>query len=411
MVRAIAALLLLLTTAPASAANLEYSGYLKNFTLGAQLPPHGLFFAPGSRTLFDSLVRARLQLRWRLGRSADFTVAYDLTPEWRSAALPSPDDVGIAAGRRSYRVRDFHDPWYSTSPGDRFLLHHNLDRAFFTFRLAGADLYVGRQAIAWGSAQWVNATDVLTPFAYSELDVEDRIGVDAVRLRVPLADLAELDTGWVAGRDFAFRESAGFVRTRFNLADTDVALLGAIFREHGLLGFDLSRSLGGAGVYLEAGRFFPFAFRETPAPAATPAFWRLSTGAVYTLPDGTTVSAEYHFSGIGAERREEYAAVLLREEVREAAIYLMGRHYAGVATSRQLTPLLSGGLGALINLQDGSLLLAPNLEYSLSDNLYLGGGGYWSWGTAASRAGEPVPPSDEFSYYPDFLYLSLRFYY
>ncbi|GAB4246763.1 MAG: hypothetical protein Kow00109_22870 [Acidobacteriota bacterium] len=409
MVRSLLALLLILFPGSAVAAGLEYSGYLKNFTLGARWPQQGFFFASGTRSLFGSLVRARLQVRWRLAGSTDFTVAYDLTPEWRSVGLPSPDDVGIASSRRSYRVRDLHDPWYSSSAGgsgDALLLRQNLDRAFLTLRLAGADLYVGRQAIAWGSAQWVNATDVLTPFAYSELDVEDRTGVDAVRLRVPLGDLAELDTGWVAGHDFAFRESAGFLRTRFNVADTDVALLGVVFREHGLLGFDVSRSLWGAGVYLEAGRFLPFAFARGSSSA--PDFWRLSTGAVYTLPDGTTLSAEYHFSGIGAERREEYAAVLGREEVREAAIYLLGRHYAGLATSRQLTPLLSGGVGALVNLQDGSLLLAPNLEYSLSDNLYLGGGGYWSLGSAASDVGGA---GDEFSYYPDFFFLSLRYYY
>jgi len=117
---------------------------------------------------------------------------------------------------------------------------------------------VGRQAIAWGNARIINPTDIIAPFSFNELDTEERRGVDAVRVRIPLGMMDELDLGVVAGRDFNRDRSAFFIRGKTYLLKTDLSLLMTGFRKHLMIGFDLSRSVGGAGIWLEAAHVSPF---------------------------------------------------------------------------------------------------------------------------------------------------------
>jgi hypothetical protein len=278
-------------------------------------------------------------------------------------------------------------------------------------RFSFADLYVGRQAIAWGSARVVNPTDVIAPFSYNELDVDDRVGVDAVRLRAPIGLLGEFDTGFVFGRHFKFENSAFFVRTKFYYRKADVAVLAVGFKENLMAGLDIARSLGGAGAWFEAGQVIAGLLsdgRRNPSQD----YFRLSTGLDYTLRDGTYFFGEYHFSQAGSCDPSRYLDNLDSVAFRDGAVYLLGRHYGAVGMTRNLTPLVTLGLQSLINLGDGSLFLVPNLQYNVAENIYLSGGAYWGLGAASSvnAGGHPIAES-EFGSYPDVFFGSLQFYY
>ncbi|MBN2105171.1 bifunctional alpha,alpha-trehalose-phosphate synthase (UDP-forming)/trehalose-phosphatase [bacterium] len=60
-------------------------------------------------------------------------------------------------------------------------------------RIGPAAVYCGRQDIVWGSARTVNPMDVIAPFSFGSLDTEDRRGVDAIRLRIPVGCMGEID--------------------------------------------------------------------------------------------------------------------------------------------------------------------------------------------------------------------------
>ena len=87
--------------------------------------------------------------------------------------------------------------------------YQNLDRAFLTFSPPSGDIYIGRQAIAFGAADVVNPTDVLAPYGFDSLDTENRPGVDALRYRIPFGGMGELDFGVVCGDGCSRAESAG----------------------------------------------------------------------------------------------------------------------------------------------------------------------------------------------------------
>lgn len=382
----------------------EWSGYFKNFNSVYRLPdPAG----GGSGELVASATgRFRLNFSWKAGPWITTGVSYDLAPRVESRTALPLFLPSLESARRGYRIADFNPRLDSGDVTGQVAVFHNLDRAYLEMRLPGADLTVGRQAIAWGSGRFVSPSDLLTPFAYGELDVEDRVGVDALRIRVPLGQLAEFDSGYVFGRDGRWQESAAFTRIRLNWKRTDVSTLLMAFQDHLLVGFDLARPLRGAGWWLEAGQVLAGAAGGRRNPDED--YLRVVSGLDYTLRNGTYLFAEYHFSEAGAGDPDSYVTRFQRTSFRDGAVYFLGRHYLGAGLSRQVTPLLTLGGQVLTNLNDGSLFVVPNLDYNLAENLYVGGGAYIGLGRGPA-AGQLF--RSEFGSYPDFGFVSLRIYY
>ena len=194
--------------------------------------------------------RVRFDFGYRLWPALRFDAAYSIAPRVQDPMLFASDIFGTVIDPYSYRCDDLDSRLYPRDQVDisSVAIYQNLDRAFFTLSLPQADLLVGRQAVAWGSARTVNPTDVIAPYAYTELDTENRVGVDAVRLRVPIGFMGEIDAGWVFGDDFRQDNSAWFLRGRTNLARTDISGMVVGFRDHLMLGADMTRAIGGAGV-------------------------------------------------------------------------------------------------------------------------------------------------------------------
>jgi len=312
-----------------------------------------------------------------------------------------------------YRVVDFQRR-IAPPPGDPsagFNLHHNLDRLLVTIRFKGADLFIGRQAVAWGSARTVNPTDIIAPFTFNELDTEERRGVDALRLRIPLGMMDELDMGWVMGSDFATAASAFFLRGKFHLLSTDVALILTAFRNHFMAGVDLARSIGGAGVWLEAAWVRPWLFNaENPAADDTP-YFRFSTGVDFHFSGNVHAFAEYHFSSAGRGDPAAYPEIQESAAFKDGTVYLLGRHYLCAGATAQATPLLPLSCMVIWNLSDGSLTLAPSAEYNVAQNVYLSAGAYI--GTGATPVMTPPGPimRSEFGTWPHMFYTAFRFYF
>ena len=397
-----------------AADTVEFGGYVKDYALLYDFPASVLFGETRGALGGDS-ARFRIRLSWTVSDRISVTGAYDFAPRIQDSRLNQLGASFLGQLRSDYRAFDLDRVLYpgdaSAQSGANFSILQNLDRAFVTLHLSFADLYVGRQAIAWGAAKVVNPTDVIAPFAYSELDVEDRVGVDAVRLRVPLGSLSELDMGYVFGRDFQYRNSAFFLRSRFYALRTDFSALAVGFQENLLVGFDASRSLGGAGLWVEAGEVYAGALSEGRRLPADD-YFRLSAGSDYTLRDGTYLFGEYHYSQAGGRGPSDYLEKLTTTAFRQGAVYLLGRHYLSGGFSRDMTPLLTLRSETLVNLEDGSLYLVPTLDYSLSQNVDFSGGAYLGLGASPPAEADPTAlVGSEFGSYPDLYYLSIRYYF
>jgi hypothetical protein len=400
-------LALLLPSASGAADWLELGGYIKSFIVGIHPAQYtNAEEAPSQDFLWANNNRFRANLALYPTDWLDFNISYDLSLRIQDDDLFTRNPFLFFQLASIYRVDDLNLLVWPDDPGegDHVALFQNLDRLYATFHARWFDLFVGRQAIAWGSARAINPTDIIAPFLYNEIDVEDRIGVDAARLRVPAGSLGEVDVGYVAGEDFEWKESAAFVRGKFYALKTDVALIGMAFRENALAGVDVTRAIGGAGAWCEAAYVWARAFDNRSAVGDEDDYLRLSAGTDYNFGAGVYTFLEYHYNGAGAADPNDYYLNIITNYTAYAdgAVYLFGQHYLIPGVTWQVTPLTSVAGQVLANLNDGSFLLAPLVEYNATDNLYLSAGGYLAVGDNPTAIPIPVFFADENVVIPSF---------
>ncbi|MFZ0390478.1 MAG: hypothetical protein WAN36_08455 [Calditrichia bacterium] len=390
-----------------AADRLSFGGYYKNFSLFLHLPS-GSSTAGLQQQDFGAVYnRLRLQADFSFHQNLSFHAAYQPVIRIQDPLLFDNSIFFNEIESGAYRVDDLQSRLYPAGKKQQnsFGISQNLDRLFMQWRLAFADVYLGRQAVAWGSARVINPTDVIAPYAFDELDQEERRGVDALRVRIPLGMLSELDFGYLPGSDFQWRNSAVFIRSRFYVKQNDVAFLAMEFRENLLIGLDLARSIGGAGSWLETAYVFPETF--TGSANRPDGYLRLSIGADYSFTGEIYGFMEYHYNGAGENRPEYYLKNFSKTAYRQGAVYLLGSHYLMPGISYQATPLLGTFLQAIWNVPDGSFYFAPSVEYNIAENIYLAGGAFIGLGTAP--AGRQL--KSEFGSYPDTIYSSFRVYF
>ncbi len=405
-IRRIIALLVCLVAIPFATtinAELQIGGYYKNFFT--------VFNSPSpSEPMMGAVVNPlRLNLSYTPTDSLFLAFAYDFTPRVQAPSLftESPFAVGIASSR--YRVADFDSRIY---PEENELIgnvgiYQNIDRASVQLSTDFADISIGRDAIAWGSARIINPTDIVAPYTYDQLDTEDRIGVDAVRIRIPVGILGEVDTGYIFGPDFNFEKSAIYLRTQLNAVETDFSILLLEFQKNLLLGLDIARGIGGAGFWFETAYVFAEPFDE---PNTSENYLRASVGLDYSFGGETYTFVEYHFSGVGTNNPENFLANTTQTAYTQGGVYLLGVHYIAPGFTHQLTPLISFSGQLLFNLSDPSAWIAPQIAYNIAEDVHLSVGGFISIGKRPKNK-DLIQFQSEFGAYPNLFFSSFRIYF
>ena len=396
----------LITTPFVGIVNAEFQvgGYYKNFSTIFNSP------LPDASMMGVVVNRLRLNLSYAAADSLSFDFAYDFTPRVQDPLLfsQSPFAVGIASSR--YRVADLDSPIYprKDEPIGSVGIYHNLDRASVQFSTDFADFSIGRDAIAWGSARIINPTDIIAPYTYDQLDTEDRVGVDTIRVRIPIGAMGEVDTGYIFGNKFNFDKSAVFLRTQLNAVETDFSILLLEFQRDLLVGFDIARGIGGAGFWLETAYVFAEPFDEDSD--ALNNYLRTSVGLDYSLGGETYTFIEYHFNGAGTQKPENFLTNLEQPAYTRGGVYLLGVHYLAPGFTHQLTPLIGFSGQILFNLSDPSTWIAPQIAYNVAEDIHLSIGGFISVGKRPKNGDSPQFQS-EFGSYPNLLFSSFRVYF
>jgi hypothetical protein len=404
-----------------AADNIRIRGYIKPLMIITDNGSLDLTFTgSGERPDEEELslpTTMRMSFTGQLSREVSIEAAYELTPSFRN---PDTETMTVSlqgADPLSYRAADA-GPTVVSREGSDFVVNQNIDRLFVTFTTGMADIYLGRQPVAFGSARAVNPTDIFTAFRFSEINTEERTGIDAFRIRMPLGDLSELDAGVIAGDGFRLKQSATYLRSRFTAGKADISPIVAIFRENLMLGLDIASSAGDAGLWIEAAAVIADA---TGGRSPEDDYIRLSTGIDYNFSGNFYTFIEYHFNGAGehdpANHRKVITGLISKTAYRDGAVYLLGRHYLAPGFRYELTPLITVSGRALLNMDDGSLLLSPSISYSLSDDAVLDAGAFIAFGkksgiTATQNGSLFITETNsEFGLYADIYFISARYYF
>lgn len=349
--------------------------------LAAQLPPSVALPA----VLGLSTQTARVQARATWGDRLELEAAWQLSGIISSSAAFAGNGgalFGAAPVTAQRRLVDFA-PFLVDAGG--FKLQHNLDRLALSWRGDHLTIVAGRQVISWGTGRLWNPTDLMSPFAPTDVDREVRRGVDAVRVSIGLGATSQLDVIYLPQR--LPRDMGGVLRARTNLDGWDFSFTAAKYVSDVVLGADFSGDIGQLGVRGEASWTLPLVGLDGSRPVAVQGdFGRGVLGVDWKPVEKLMLTFEYAFNGFGAERPEDVLKVLKSDRVVRGEIFGASRHAAGLVAAWSATELLTVSATGLLNLVDGSGLVVPSLEYWFEQRVLLRAGGYVPFGRPPSSA-------------------------
>jgi len=353
----------------------------------------------------------RMELSGKINSALSLNCAYKISPLYEKEKKFS-NGMFFNTQILTYRADDINNKIHSTKNGNyTFEVNQNLDRLFFSIQTDSADIKFGRQSISFGSSRFVNPLDVLTSFSFDTIDQEERFGVDAIRIRLPFGEMGEIDFGYVFGDSFEYENSAFYLNTKFSVKDSDYTLMAMAFMENLLLGLDFQTSVLEAGFWMEAGYVIPNALNKSNSDDKN--YLRISTGFDYNFLSRLYGFIEYHYNEAGSSSLDGYLENGNKTAYKQGRVFLLSRHYLIPGFSCELSPLCNLRSSIIINLQDGSSFISPNVVYSLAENFYLEAGAFISTGKSSSvdYRKHKLNVASEFGLYQNIYFLSLRFYF
>jgi predicted porin len=220
-----------------------------------------------------------------------------------------------------------------------------------------------------------------------------------------MGQLGEIDMGVILGADGKPENSAIFFQLLTNVSGSDYQFTAMRFAEQNLIGAGIQSALGVLGFWLEAAYV-----------SGDEDYARASIGVDYAFSERVFGMIEYHFNGAGSNNPDNYLEQLDDTAYSAGGVFLLGKNYLIPVISWQQSTLLTLSLQTLANLDDGSMFLSMNAEYSLSDNLYMGLGYHHFIGEDFNFFNEI--PNDalfefgsEYGSNPDSIFVSLRYYF
>ena len=436
---------------------IEFNGYIKNFfavqTGGERFLPEKL---PKSFVSLDQVIRALIptaphedpQVSWEKFRDEMGTlgqdqlwIRFDLKMKYKDASVKIAYEIRPWTGSNPYRLigtipsigslftSGLNDSNSSFSIGthfdDRLLdfplvaferhsfrLTHQLDRLYLFYSFDFADITIGRQPISIGVGRIFRPADILAPFSPHEFDTEQKRGVDALKIDIPIGDLSEIvfiaslqrlypsckrdvsktikfqiaPSGCTQNStksDYFDNPSPSFLaKAKWTISKLDFFILAGYHYQDiiGAMGF--SFSINRFGVHGSA------SYRYPTIEADSDHKYGLFNGMLnleYNLPKWKLlVDFSYFHQNFGSDTPTRYLKLAQNHRYLRGETFLLGTDYLGLSISWEIHPLLTFRAIAMLNLLDTSALIAPTLELSVMANLYV---------TLSSYIGIGEPPN------------------
>lgn len=345
--------------ADSSGGGLAFSGHYRN--LAARSTTTG-----DNERFFLDANRLRLEWKAQLRPHVALEVRYDNEVFLGDYLRTRQFAVECAQPRRTYWDLE---SVYAT--GKQVQARHRLHRVNVTLTRGATDLRLGRQRIAWGTGRFWSPLDLLNPVSPTALEPGEREGVDAVLVEHKRSAVSRISAVYAPVHG---RRDHVLAQWHDNRSAIDYSVTAGQVPDGKLVGVDVAGQVGGAGVRAEW-------TATRSAGGGTP--HRILLGWDYAFANTLTLTAEVYFDGSGSSDPRQYQLAALLAGQRQT----VGRRYAGLYLSYELTPLLKTQNWLAVNLDDRSRYLSPRLVYSATENLELSAGAQLFAGPAASEFG------------------------
>ncbi|MFC2168300.1 hypothetical protein ACFLRW_04880 [Acidobacteriota bacterium] len=252
-----------------------------------------------------------------------------------------------------------------------------LDNAYLKLAFKHFDITAGKQQISLGTGNIWNPIDIFN--IKDPVDpTYEQPGQNALRLDVPITDSTTVSALYSPENEW--QNSAKMVQMKSRIAHFDLTVVAIekiwLFHDYTqfdfslmnfqelpekrqLLGLSTAGELFGIGIWAE----FAYNWMEN-----TDDFHELVAGFDYTFDFQTYVLAEYYRNSLGKTNHMDYDLNdWMRFMVSEQKSIARDQFYALV--QHPVTDLINLGLSSIVCITDGSFVVIPTFEYSLSDNV------------------------------------------
>ena len=378
---------------------LELSGYGKAFLSRSEADDDARY---------DQVDRLRLRTKYQPAEAWTFAADYEVRLRWSSEAR----DPGATSARSR-----FMDLETAHETGDKTSIAQGLDRCWARYEPDGNMQWtVGRQAVSWGTGMIWSPVDVFAAFSPTEIDREEKPGVDVARLVWSLpgggsvdlvAEPLDLEQPWhVNAEDSSYAGRAGF-----HLGEVDGHLYAGTIQSDRMLGVDFAGYAGDAGVHGELMHTWVDEKSERD-------YTRAMLGADYgfAAPWNPYLLIEYFYNGLGEVDADDYAERITAASVERVfargTAYNIGRDYLGATLRIQPSALVTLSATTIGNLHDASLRQLAAVDWSVRQNVDLIAGLDLGLGnTPGEFTGQSDPTSGKTRASSDIVYLYAKVYF
>lgn len=377
---------------------LKFTGYFKNilaysdpsdFPLSLMLgmPPNP-FFDPGvihDPAHWDDLSRLRLRLEGRYGKEW----AGEIQAELRNIARrPDLNTGGFltsspAAQRWLNMEATIYDESGNTATGF-------VDRMWVRWAPGWGEFVLGRQAITWTVGRMWFPMDRFGPFLPFSIEQDEKSGVDAANFAINLGAMAEFRV--IFAPLIRPEDDRIGARLRANIYGFDFQLMGGYFSEEYVGGLGAAHNFYGAVVRAE------YAYSHTLNN--DPDRWSAIAGFDRTFSKKLYTLLEYYHQSAGQIDPDLYYKSF--PLYASGALYGIGRDYIGVTLKITPQPEWSFATAGIVNLNDSSSFIGPQIEYNYGQNLKI---------TLAASLSIPSSDNSEFGLFSNVYYLSFKGYF
>ncbi len=330
--------------------------------------------------------RLRLMLQPSLG---NFTIdlAYEHTFDWRSrdAVLSAPGLLSSGGSAGDWLPLDG-----TIENGARTTWRHRFDRLSVAWTHGAVTVTAGRQAIAWATTLFLTPADPFVPLDPSDPFREYRTGVDAFRVQwfpgpFSVVDLVVRPADVPGGTSHT-----ALVRAKTTWRGWEVSAWTGALHDQAAAAVGVTRTVLGSAIRAEA----EMRHRDGGGTAV-----RAAVGVdrrVTALGRDLYLVAEYQRDGLGAASPSRLAPVAVSLPAVRRELQVLGRDEAAFQGTWQVHPLVGLDLVSLWNLDDGSLLVSPAVDASVTSSITVRLGAFVGAGRGTTLAG----PGSEYGSLP-----------
>ena len=314
--------------------------------------------------------KLRVDLKWGPRDNITFAANFDFITyhgktEW--------DLLEFLPSQVTNRVPEILKPVYMIPLPNRIFL----DNAYIKLAFKYFDITAGKQQISLGTGNVWNPTDIFN--IKDPVDpTYEQPGQNALRIDVPITDSTTFSI--LYSPDDEWKSSAKMIQLKSRIKHFDLSVVAIekiwLFHDYTVFDFALMNfpelpekrqllGLSTAGEILGIGIWAEFAYNWMEN---TKDFYELVTGFDYTFDFQTYILAEYYRHSLGKTDHQDYDLNdWMRFFVSEQKAIARDQFYALV--QHPITDLINLGLSTIFCITDGSFILVPTFEYSLSDNI------------------------------------------